>query len=152
MSAAAEPPRCSDISSGLGFVVGVLMGVVGSIGINVGQNLQASGITSLSLDGRSRPWRSTQWTIGTSVFILFSLINFAALALAPASILTSLESIQYVSLSLSHTHTQTHTHAHKHTHAHTHAHTHSVCNSLSRLRVSHQLADPTVHAFPRVAL
>ena len=90
--AAVAPPGCSEISSGLGFVVGVLMGVVGSVGINVGQNLQASGIRSLPLE--SRPWRSMQWTIGTSVFILFSLVNFAALALAPASILTSLESIQ----------------------------------------------------------
>ena len=77
-------------------MVGVGMGVIGSIGINVGQNLQAAGIQALSLEERTQPHKSKTWIIGTATFVLFSLINFAALALAPASVLTPLESIQFV--------------------------------------------------------
>ena len=92
-----EPgPSCNSASSGLGFVIGVSMGVCGSIGINIGQNLQAAGIQSLDIEDRTKPHKSRTWIIGTTVFVVFSLINFAALALAPASVLTPLESIQFV--------------------------------------------------------
>lgn len=72
------------------------MGVFGSIGINIGQNLQASGIEELPEELRMQPHKSRKWVTGLSIFIGFSMINFAALALAPASILTPLESIQFV--------------------------------------------------------
>ena len=92
-----EPgPSCNSASSGLGFVIGVSMGVCGSIGINIGQNLQAAGIQSLDMEDRTKPHKSRTWIIGTTIFVVFSLINFAALALAPASVLTPLESIQFV--------------------------------------------------------
>ena len=79
-----------------GFGVGVLMGVAGSIGINVGQNIQATALDELPDELKSKPHKSKLWLWGMVIFIIFSLINFAALALAPASILTPLESIQFV--------------------------------------------------------
>ena len=79
-----------------GFGVGVLMGVAGSIGINVGQNMQATALDELPDELKSKPHKSKLWLWGMVIFIIFSLINFAALALAPASILTPLESIQFV--------------------------------------------------------
>ena len=79
-----------------GFGVGVLMGVAGSIGINVGQNMQATALDELPDELKSKPHKSKLWMWGMLIFIIFSLINFAALALAPASILTPLESIQFV--------------------------------------------------------
>ncbi len=79
-----------------GFGVGVAMGVLGSIGINVGQNIQAGGIAKLSPSERSKPFRSKMWRVGLLIFIAFSMLNFAAFALAPASVLTPLESLQFV--------------------------------------------------------
>lgn len=79
-----------------GLAVGVLMGVAGSVGINIGQNIQAMSMQKLDEKGLARPWTSRGWRIGMWMFIIFSIINFAALALAPASILTPLESIQFV--------------------------------------------------------
>ena len=93
LAASAAPVQCQEMPP-WGFVVGVLMGVVGSIGINIGQNLQAAGIMQMPEDGK--PLQSRLWLIGLAVFIGFSLVNFAAFALAPASILTPLESIQFV--------------------------------------------------------
>ena len=92
----AGASQCAGPSSDLGFAIGVGMGVIGSIGINVGQNLQAAGIQSLDMELRTQPHKSKTWIIGTVVFVMFSLINFAALALAPASVLMPLESIQFV--------------------------------------------------------
>ena len=79
-----------------GFGVGVLMGIAGSIGINVGQNMQATALDQLPEELKSKPHKSKLWMWGMVIFVGFSLINFAALALAPASILTPLESIQFV--------------------------------------------------------
>lgn len=91
-------PRSTRVSTGFG--VGVFMGVIGSIGINVGQNIQAQAIHQLAAgmkgDALPKPWKSRLWWIGQLVFIAFALINFSALALAPASILTPLESLQFV--------------------------------------------------------
>ncbi len=84
-----EPPEW-------GVSVGIVMGVIGSIGINVGQNVQASGLAAMPEEERSRPHRSWMWRVGMVLFVVFNLINFAALALAPASILTPLESLQFV--------------------------------------------------------
>lgn len=79
-----------------GVPLGVIMGTFGSIGINIGQNLQASGLQDLPPDhSAKRPFSSRLWRVGLAVFVLFSLLNFAALAFAPASILTPLESIQF---------------------------------------------------------
>lgn len=72
------------------------MGVAGSIGINVGQNLQASGLRMLPLELRTKPHKSRKWILGMAIFVAFSMLNFVALAFAPASVLTPLESIQFV--------------------------------------------------------
>ena len=79
-----------------GIGVGVAMGVAGSIGINIGQNVQAMGIKTLDPSDYTSPWKSKLWRIGLCIFITFALINFAALSLAPASILCPIESIQFV--------------------------------------------------------
>jgi len=79
-----------------GVPVGIAMGVVGSIGINIGQNLQATGLAAMAEEDRAHPHRSRMWRLGMAIFVLMSLVNFAALALAPASILTPLESLQFV--------------------------------------------------------
>ena len=98
LSNASQAPAeftCTTIPEwGLG--VGILMGTAGSIGINVGQNIQAMGIKELDPIYFSKPWRSKRWQIGLVIFILFCLINFGALALAPASILVPIESLQFV--------------------------------------------------------
>ena len=86
---------CEGLPSwGLG--MGVAMGIAGSIGINIGQNVQAMGIKSLGPTEYTSPWRSRQWRIGLFIFIAFALINFGALAFAPASILVPIESLQFV--------------------------------------------------------
>ena len=94
---AAEPQReCLELPPIL-MPIGVLMGVFGSIGINIGQNLQADGIQSLPPSLReSAPHQSPKWRVGMALFISFSIVNFAALAFAPASVLVPLESIQFV--------------------------------------------------------
>ena len=80
--------------------VGIFMGVLGSIGINIGQNLQADGLRDLPESLREKkPWASKKWLVGQAVFVSFSILNFAALALAPASVLVPLEAIQFISLS-----------------------------------------------------
>lgn len=80
-----------------GLTIGVLMGVLGSIGINVGQNLQATGVRSLHVKDQPFPWRSKVWRSGLGIFACFAIINFSALSLAPASILCPIEAIQFVS-------------------------------------------------------
>ena len=74
-----------------GLLVGVAMGVAGSIGINIGQNLQAAGIMKLEEQKAMaiakgvekaaadfKPHKSRQWMVGLIIFIAFSLMNFAA--------------------------------------------------------------------------
>lgn len=51
----------------------------------------------LPIHSQSSPWRSKVWRCGSLIFFSFAIINFSALSLAPASILTPLESIQFVS-------------------------------------------------------
>ena len=76
--------------------LGIIMGVFGSVGINVGQNIQANGIQTLPPEQRNRPWKAKQWVTGLAIFLTFSIINFSALTFAPAAVLTPLESIQFI--------------------------------------------------------
>ena len=77
--------------------LGIALGTVASVGINIGQNLQADGIRTLPEQFReTQPFKSRTWVIGQAVFISFSIINFAALGFAEASVLVPLESIQFV--------------------------------------------------------
>ncbi len=78
--------------------MGVALCFVAQPGINIGQNIQADGLAMLPEDERlSSPYKSNLWTAGLIMFISFSLLNFAALSFAPASILLPLEVIQFVS-------------------------------------------------------
>ena len=92
---ATSAAQCQELPS-WGAGVGIAMSVVGSVGINIGQNLQAAGIAHLPKESRGSPFVSKEWRIGMLVFVLFSILNFAALALAPSSVLTPIESIQFV--------------------------------------------------------
>lgn len=87
--------ECRDKSSA-GLIVGIIIHIFGSIGINTGQNLQAMALAKLDEQAKKKPWLSRLWCIGCSMFVSFSILNFVALTLAPASILVPLESIQFV--------------------------------------------------------
>ena len=78
-----------------GPVLGVLMGLTGSVGINSGQNMQANALQA-SEAVRLKPTSSKAWKLGMTVFIIGSLINFAAFTFASASILVPLEAVQFV--------------------------------------------------------
>lgn len=80
-----------------GLPLGIAMGVFGSVGINIGQNIQASGLMELPIEQRATPFKSLKWRIGLATFAISAIVNFAALALAPAAVLTPLESIQFIS-------------------------------------------------------
>ena len=64
--------------------------------INLGQNLQALGLERLGDGALQRPCNSKLWVAGMALFIVSSLITFSALALASASVLVPLESIQFL--------------------------------------------------------
>ena len=52
-----------------GFALGVAMGTVASVGINIGQNMQADGIRKLPEEQRDKEqWRSPLWRYGMGVF------------------------------------------------------------------------------------
>mmetsp|Transcript_3112 Transcript_3112/g.11139 ORF Transcript_3112/g.11139 Transcript_3112/m.11139 type:complete len:703 (-) Transcript_3112:78-2186(-) len=105
--------------------LGVLLGLLGSIFINTGNNIQSLGLHQLSERLRrlqdETTWdecgephspktqaklaslpppkdldRSVMWRCGTAVFLTGSLMNFASYGLAPAQLLAPLESIQFV--------------------------------------------------------
>lgn len=65
--------------------------------INLGQNLQALGLERLGAAGKlDRPCDSKMWIVGMSIFAVSALVTFGALALASASVLVPLESIQFL--------------------------------------------------------
>jgi hypothetical protein len=95
--------------------VGIVLGSLGSIFINTGNNLQSLGMATLyrhreadrangvaiprGKDGKEADvdtCASPVWVCGTVVFVSGSLLNFTAFAFAPQSILASLEGIQFV--------------------------------------------------------
>jgi len=75
-------------------LIGVAMGLLGSVAINMGQNLQALGLKAL--EDQSKPWLNKTWSIGMTIFIMGSMVNFAAFSFAPASVLVPLEAVQFV--------------------------------------------------------
>ena len=98
--------------------VGITLGVLGSVFINTGNNLQSLGMAQLEVryhklaaeeegnkkcdgkdedeagDGEIDTCESPTWVIGTVIFVTGALLNFAAFAFAPQSILAALEGIQ----------------------------------------------------------
>lgn len=107
------------MSSNENWVLGISLGLLGSILINTGNNIQSFGLRQLK-DGHRRarrkqkthpneelhgantaittpsPCESSIWIIGTVVFVSGSLLNFASYAFAAQSMLASLESVQFV--------------------------------------------------------
>ena len=76
--------------------LGIIVHIVGSIGINIGQNLQALGLERAAPENQNRPCKSQMWVIGMALFAVASVITFGALALASALILVPLESVQFI--------------------------------------------------------
>lgn len=90
----------SDLSSGSGeesdsstVPLGIAIGLLASVGINLGQNIQSSHKTPYptGFGGRHRLF----W-FGTGMFVLSAIANFVAFAFAPASVLAPLEGAQFV--------------------------------------------------------
>lgn len=79
-------------SAGWTVIVGVLLGLAASIGINTGNNLQAVGLAIQQRTGKA----PRIWYIGVTTFAIASIANFGAFGFAPASILAPLDSIQFV--------------------------------------------------------
>lgn len=91
---------------------GILLGLTASVGINIGNNLQAlgmeerktlqdsaakealAGLTDVQTPAIPMP---NIWKAGTALFVTSALVNFAAFGFAPASILAPLESVQFIS-------------------------------------------------------
>ena len=86
--------ECSSCGGDICVIMGIIIHVVGSIGINIGQNLQAMGFGQVV--DLTKPWKSKLWVIGMAIFIGSSIFTFGALALAPASLLVPLESVQFI--------------------------------------------------------
>jgi len=79
--------------------LGIIVHVVGSVGINIGQNLQALGLERLAPEMAQKKCsacHSTLWVVGMVTFAISSVVTFGALALASATILVPLESVQFV--------------------------------------------------------
>ena len=83
---------CDVEGSGSTVAVGIFIGLVSSIGINMGQNLQAIGMRAPG--AQENPLWSRTWVIGLTVFVVGSIGNMVAMAFASASILVPLESSQ----------------------------------------------------------
>jgi uncharacterized membrane protein len=90
------------------WVLGIILGLLGSIAINTGNNIQALGIKSLkdnsaiSVDSKHQVeappsvFHSRAWILGTIIFVGGSLINFTSFAFAAQSLLASLQSVQFI--------------------------------------------------------
>ena len=75
-------------------VLGIALGLTASIGINVGNNLQALGLQQQAALGVEK--KTNTFITGTTVFAVASIVNFVAFAFAPAAVLAPLESVQFV--------------------------------------------------------
>lgn len=91
---------CDTEGSGGLVILGILIGLLASVGINLGQNIQALGAkeaqaiaTAKGLQ-ESNPCSSKKWIVGLTIFIVGSLGNMVAMAFASATILVPLESSQ----------------------------------------------------------
>jgi hypothetical protein len=91
---------CASCDAAICVILGIVIHVVGSIGINLGQNLQALSfnlVSQIGEDGKkSFCNKKTMWSFGMALFAVSSIVTFAALALASASILVPLESVQFI--------------------------------------------------------
>lgn len=65
------------------YILGVILGLAASLGINIGNNVQALGLSEQAESGEERHTR--KFWIGTWTFVFASIINFAAFGLAPVT-------------------------------------------------------------------
>ena len=86
---------CATALGSSSVAIGIVIAVTASVGINVGQNLQAVGLQSLP-DAAVNPCSSRTWVVGLVIFITGSLLNFAAFSFAAASIVVPIEAVQFV--------------------------------------------------------
>ena len=99
------PPSASTLAEYLLMGLGILLGLLGSILINVGNNVQAVGMGMVeeqkkrAEQGGPPPTKRAKriWTAGTVTFVVGSVINFVAFVFAAAAVLAPLEAIQFVS-------------------------------------------------------
>jgi uncharacterized membrane protein len=94
--------------------VGIALALVGSVGINTGNNFQSLGMHRLEIatikrmtfagataaelaDVKTKASESIMWRWGTAAFILGSLMNFASFAFAPSVVVAAIEAVQFVS-------------------------------------------------------
>lgn len=94
------------------WALGLFFGLLGSVCINTGNNIQSLGLHELAeLDEADKdralakgeappeprePGESRVWKAGTTVFVTGALLNFASYAFAPSAMLAPLEAIQFV--------------------------------------------------------
>jgi hypothetical protein len=77
-------------------VIGITIGLVASVGINLGQNIQASNVKNANDDSETIVEKKKWWRRGTALFAVSAIANFVAFAFAPASVLAPLEGAQFV--------------------------------------------------------
>eukprot|EP00966_Prymnesium_polylepis_P326040 7381971-Prymnesium_polylepis.1 len=83
--------ECLDVGAGSGetsaeawtVILGVVLGLSASIGINVGNNMQALGLQQQEEAGLESKTRT--FKLGTACFAVASIVNFGAFGFAPAS-------------------------------------------------------------------
>jgi len=85
---------CGDGSSDNTVMLGITIGLISSVAINLGQNIQALGAKEAGAD--QNPCSSRRWVIGFSTFAIGAAGNMVAMAFASAMILVPLESSQFV--------------------------------------------------------
>ncbi|KAL3905257.1 MAG: hypothetical protein SGPRY_010975, partial [Prymnesium sp.] len=90
----AAPPSAPVSDASWTVLVGILLGLSASVGINLGNNLQSLGLKRQKENKLER--KPLVWKVGAFVFAVASLINFGAFGFAPAAVLAPLESIQFV--------------------------------------------------------
>lgn len=91
---ASGDATCDTEESGSTVPLGIIVGLISSIGINMGQNIQALGQKTEAQ--RAKPCTSKVWITGLTIFVVGSIGNMVAMAFASASILVPLESSQFV--------------------------------------------------------
>lgn len=90
----AVPPSAPVSDASWTVLVGILLGLSASVGINLGNNLQSLGLKRQKESKLER--KPLVWKVSAIVFAVASLINFGAFGFAPAAVLSPLESIQFV--------------------------------------------------------
>ena len=88
---------CGEGLEAFAMLIGVMLGLGGSVLINTGMNVQVFGLKELSPeDAKIRPFKSATWRIGLAIFIFGNMFNFIAFSFAPASVLVPLEAVQFL--------------------------------------------------------